>query len=118
MDLRGLPRAKRRLQTPSAGYSGRFKERRETGLGAEGEFRLVALPASFANPLQDGIAGNSLDLRIAKPLAGCFPFLFGELSARWKCFRDLRGLREFRDHSSAKGDREFLALFDSAEKFG
>ncbi len=93
-------------------------ECREGCVFALGEFRLAVLPASFANPLQDGVAGDSVDLRIAKSLVGCFPFLFGELSARWKCFRDLRGLREFCDHSTAEGDRESFALVDSAEELG
>jgi hypothetical protein len=85
---------------------------------ALGEFRLAVLPAPFANPFQDGVAGDSVDSRIAKSPIGGFPFLFGELPPRWKCFRERFCLREFCDHSTAEGDRESFALVDSAEELG
>lgn len=55
-----------------------------------------------------------MDLRIAEPPIGGFPFLFGQLPPRGKSCRYLLGLAQFRDRSPAKGDQESLALADSA----
>lgn len=85
---------------------------------APGAVRLAVLPASFRNRLHDGVAGDSVDSRIAKSPAGGFPLFVGILPPRWKHFCAFLAPGEFRDHSSPQGDGEFVVLLDSAQKLG